>query len=94
VPVPNEPNRPNLRFVIDFEGEALRALSAREQIQAEFHHSEGTKLVADTVVRNDRNDNWRLVLEITKPSKAVDLRARLKRRGQAITETWMFTWQP
>jgi glucans biosynthesis protein len=84
----------NLRFVLDFEGASMEALSAQEQLQAEVHCGEGGKFVADTVLKNELNGTWRLVIEITEPTKAVDLRAFLKHRGQPVTETWNYTWQP
>jgi glucan biosynthesis protein len=37
---------------------------------------------------------WRLVIEIVEPRQALNLRARLERRGHPITETWDYTWQP
>lgn len=89
-----DPKNPNLRFVIDFGGKAMEALTAREQLDAEVNYGEGVKFVADTVSKNPINGTWRLVLEFTTPSKAVDLQAVLKRRGEPITETWMYTWQP
>jgi glucans biosynthesis protein len=94
--VPNsDPAHPsNIRFVIDFGGKVMEALTAREQLDAEIKYGEGTRLVADTVLRNPVNGTWRLVIEIVAPSKAVDLQAVLKRRGQAVTETWAYTWQP
>jgi glucan biosynthesis protein len=46
------------------------------------------------VRKNEINGTWRLVVEITAPKKAVDLRARLKRRDAPVTETWLYTWQP
>lgn len=85
---------PNLRFVIDFDGAAMQALSAREQIDAEFQYGAGVKFIADTVTKNEINGTWRLVIEIARPDKAVDLQARLMRHDRPITETWMFTWQP
>jgi glucan biosynthesis protein len=80
--------------VIDFDGPLMQKLSARDQLDAEVECSEGARRVADTVVKNEINGTWRLVLEITSPDKAVDLRALLTRRGQPVTETWVFTWQP
>jgi periplasmic glucans biosynthesis protein len=85
---------PNLRFVIDFDGAAMQALSGREQIDAEFQYGDGVTFVADTVMKNQINGTWRLVIEIARPDKAVDLQARLMRHDRPITETWMFTWQP
>lgn len=84
----------HLRFVIDFGGEALEALPASEQLSAQVQNGEGTTFVSDTIVKNEINGTWRLVLEFTNPTKAVDLRALLTRRGQPATETWTFTWQP
>lgn len=94
VPSSAQNQRPNLRFVIDFDGPALQALSAREQIDAEIHCGPGAQLVADTVLRNPLNGTWRLVIEILGPEKAVDIKAVLKRQGQPVTETWTYTWQP
>lgn len=88
------PDDPHLRFVIDFAGPGIEALSAREQLTADVHCGEGAAFVADTVIKNPINGTWRLVIEITAPSKAVDLRALLKRNNQPVTETWMYTWQP
>jgi glucans biosynthesis protein len=93
VPQP-PPAKPNLRFVIDFAGEAMEALTAKQPLDTEVSNSEGTRFVADTVLKNELNGTWRLVLEFTAPEKAVDLRARLKRQGRAVTETWIYTWQP
>lgn len=93
VPQP-PPAKPNLRFVIDFAGEAMEALTAKQPLDTEVSNGEGTRFVADTVLKNELNGTWRLVLEFTAPEKAVDLRALLKRQGRAVTETWMFTWQP
>ena len=76
------PGQPaNIRFVIDFAGPAVEALTAREQIDAEVHYGEGARFVADTVTKNQLNGSWRLVIEITAPTKAFDLNAVLKRRG-------------
>lgn len=88
------PALPHLRFVIDFAGEALEALPATEQLSSEVQNGEGATFVSDTIVKNQVNGTWRLVLEFTNPAKAVDLRALLKWRGQPVTETWTFTWQP
>ncbi|MHC1766955.1 MAG: glucan biosynthesis protein [Verrucomicrobiia bacterium] len=88
------PAPPHLRFVIDFAGKALEALPATEQLSTEVTNGEGVTFVSDTIVKNEVNGTWRLVLEFTSPTKAVDLRALLKRRGQPATETWTFTWQP
>ena len=90
----NTNRAPNLRFVIDFAGKVVESLTAGDQLDAEVNYGEGTKLVADTVAKNPLNGTWRLVVEFAAPKKAVDLEAVLKRRGQPVTETWTYTWQP
>jgi glucans biosynthesis protein len=93
VPATGRP-RPNLRFVIDFGGPAMNGLSAQQQIDAEVNYGAEVKFIASTVVRNEINGTWRLVLEFTGPMKAVDLSAVLKRAGRPVTETWAYTFQP
>lgn len=83
-----------VRFVIEFDGPALDQLPAAEAPQAEVVVGEGAKLVTRSVVRNEIEGTWRLVIEIEKPAKSVDLSARLTRRQSALSETWMYTWQP
>jgi len=85
---------PNFRFVLDFAGPAVERLSSREQLDAEVHCGDGAKFVATTVQKNEINGTWRLVVEITQPTKAVDLDARLMYHDRPITETWTYTWQP
>ena len=85
---------PNLRFVIDFGGSAVESLSGKEQLAAQIEYGEEAAFIADSLLKNDINGTWRLVIEIAEPRKAVDLRAYLKRREQRITEVWTFTWQP
>lgn len=86
---------PHLRFVIDFGGESIESLPASVQLQAEIHYGPEAKFVADSIVKNEVNGTWRLVIEIIEPlHQAVDLRARLKRQEKPVTETWTFTWQP
>jgi glucans biosynthesis protein len=87
-------NPPNLRFVVDFGGPAVESIPANEKLAAAIEYGNEVKFVTDTLLKNQFNQTWRLVIEIADPGKAVDLRACLKRRGQPITETWTFTWQP
>src|SRR6185369_7574121 len=69
--------QPNLRFVVDFDGPAMQALGATEQLRAEVDCGENAKYIADSLLKNEINGTWRLVMEITSPAKAVDLRAVL-----------------
>jgi len=85
---------PNLRFVVEFEGNNLPRLDSEERLRPEIVCGQGTELVNEALIRNNLSNTWRLVIEITRPTVAVDLRARLKFREQPITETWVTTWQP
>src|SRR5207245_810331 len=60
---------PNLRFVLDFDGPSLQQLTAANPLNAEVHYGEGVKFIADTVLKNPVNGTWRLVFEITNPTK-------------------------
>ncbi len=84
----------NLRFVVDFGGQALEALTNQEQLSVESSFGDGVKFVADSLYKLEANGAWRMVLEIEDPGRAVDLKARLIHRGKPVTETWTFTWQP
>jgi glucans biosynthesis protein len=85
---------PHLRLVVDFGGEAVESLPAGVKLDAAVEYGKDVEFVTDNLVKNPINQTWRLVIEIADPGKAVDLRACLKRRGQPVTETWTFTWQP
>jgi len=85
---------PNLRFVVDFDGNAVESLSAKQKLSVKIEYGEDVTLVADSLFKNTTNGTWRLVIEIADPRKAVDLRAFLMRGGEPITEPWTFTWQP
>jgi periplasmic glucans biosynthesis protein len=85
---------PRLRFVLDFGGPAVETLEPRTQLDAEVHYGESVKYIASTVQKNEINGTWRLVMEYSAPTKAVDFQGRLMFRDRPTTETWSFTWQP
>jgi glucans biosynthesis protein len=62
-------NPPHLRFVVDFGGEALESLTAKEQLSARVEHGPDVQFVADSLLKNDMNQTWRLVIEIVQPAK-------------------------
>ncbi len=84
----------HLRFVVEFDGAAVETLSTNENFTAHIDHGAGAKPVTHDLFKNQFNHTWRLVIEIVEPSQALNLRARLERRGHPITETWDYTWQP
>lgn len=95
------------RFMVEFEGQALRQLPADAPVEAEVAVGEGAKLLETQAMKNPVTGGWRLVFQISsnktdpikqmlKPNEAqpVELRAFLRHGDDAITETWSYTFQP
>ncbi|MDB6052691.1 MAG: Periplasmic glucan biosynthesis protein MdoG, partial [Verrucomicrobiales bacterium] len=85
---------PNIRFVLDFDADAFPPLKGGMQLSGQVENSDGAKFVADTIARVPEKNLIRYVIEITEPTKATDLRARLKIGNSEVSETWTYTWQP
>jgi glucans biosynthesis protein len=85
---------PHLRFVVEFDGAAVEALSTNENLTANIDYGDGAEPVTHDLFKNQFNHTWRLVIEIVEPRQALNLRGYLKKRGRPITETWDYTWQP
>lgn len=83
---------PLVRFVVEFAGGP--SLPSDSELQAEVHCGPATQLITKQAMKNPVDNTCRLVLEITAPSRPVDLQARLMWQGQPVTETWAYTWQP
>ncbi len=82
---------PNLRFVIDFAGGELHEASAPT---SQVTVASGARKVAESLYFVKETGVWRLVVEITPPSKAIDLQGTLYSDRKEASETWAFTWQP
>lgn len=81
------------KFVVDFDGEALRGLSSQARVDAVLSASSGQ--ISNTVVhKNLVTGSWRLMFYFEPdPNKdPVDLRAYLKANNHALTETWIYQW--
>ena len=81
------------KFVVDFDGEALRGLSSQARVDAVLSASFGQ--ISNTVVhKNLMTGSWRLMFDFEPdPDKdPVDLRAHLKANNQVLTETWIHQW--
>lgn len=88
---PGHPAPPDRRkYVVDFEGEALAALTDRGAAEPVVTTSRGRVVdpVAYPVVGQRL---WRLTFDLDLPAgESADLRAYLKRAGGALTETWIY----
>lgn len=83
------------RYVIDFDGKALDALTAEDPPRAVVSAGNGAELYDEHVYKNPATGGFRLTFQI-KPKKAepVELRAYLERDGDVLTETWSYVWLP
>jgi glucans biosynthesis protein len=81
------------KFVVDFEGEAMKHYSDKAKMEADLGTSSGK--IANTVVhKNNETGGWRLSFELTpdKDKDPVELRALLKVGSEVETETWVYQW--
>jgi len=86
------------RFVVDFEGPGLSAISEEIVLQGvvSSHSSDGdAEIIEQQVQKNPVTGGWRLVFQARPRGGApVDLRAFLRRGEQTLTETWVDTLEP
>ena len=87
------------RFVVDFEGEALRRLPADAVVEGVVSANVGdpaepgamrpVEILEQQVIRNPATDGWRLVFQIEPPGDdPVELRAFLRHGQNTLSETW------
>jgi glucans biosynthesis protein len=78
------------KYVIDFAGGALSGLTDRGAAEAVVSATQGRPVdaVAYPVVGQGL---WRLMFDLESAPAEADLRAYLRRGGEALTETWMYS---
>ena len=85
----------NRKFVVDFNGDALKLFSDKAPVEAEISASSGRINDHPVVHKNNETGSWRLSFELT-PEKdnkdPIELRAHLKSSGEILTETWIYQW--
>ncbi len=80
-------------FVVDFAGGELAGLAAAQPVGAGVTASAG-RIDSVAVRKNPETGGWRLsFLYRPETARAADLRAYLRLRGDALTETWSFLWK-
>jgi glucans biosynthesis protein len=83
------------RYVVDFLGPGLEAVSAEETPRAVVSATADAEVYDEHVTRNPVTGGWRLTFQIKpKGDLPVELRAYLARDGSALTETWSYPWLP
>lgn len=78
------------QYVVDFDGPVLDALPADARLEAVATVGPGGTLLEQHVFRNEPGGTWRMTLRVRRvhPTQPVELRAFLRRGGDALTETW------
>jgi glucans biosynthesis protein len=86
------------RFVIDFDGERLRAFPADHPpvaVVSAGPQPDSAELLDQHVVKNPATGGWRLTQQVRPTGVApVELRAYLKDGDDVLTETWSYTLLP
>lgn len=80
------------QFVIDFVGDALKALKPDSQPGLDVGSDKG-KIINAVAQPNPDIGGWRVSLELdTQDNKLVELHARLMDGDKPLTETWIYRW--
>jgi glucans biosynthesis protein len=86
------------RFVVDFDGERLRALpdaAAPEAVVSVGPGAGAATLLDQHVVRHPATGGWRLSFQLRPQGKEpIELRAYLKEGDDVLTETWSYSLLP
>jgi glucans biosynthesis protein len=83
------------RFVVDFDGERLRALPPDQPPAAVVSAGPGAELLDQHVVKNPATGGWRVSFQLRAVTKdPIELRAYLERGGHVLTETWSYALLP
>lgn len=82
------------KFVIDFVGDQLKALSADAPVEAVITASSG-QVDHQAVQRNEFTHGWRVFFELESDHDTpIELRCFLKLGEDILTETWSYRWPP
>lgn len=86
----------DLKFVIDFEGPALRSLPAGADPEAVVSIGGNATLSERNLYRNPVTGQWRMTVRFkrTDENKPVELRAYIGHDQKAISETWSYIVPP
>ncbi len=80
------------KFVVDFAGGLLAALSADAQITPKVTAT-GGEIISMTLSKIDGSGDWRLVIDVAAPAGAiVELSAHIAGFDRKLTEMWLYQW--
>jgi periplasmic glucans biosynthesis protein len=86
----------SLGLVIDFDGPALRKLSADAEVEGIVTADSNAEVREVVTHRNDATGGWRIALRVarTDNAKPLELRAYLRTRTSTLSETWSYVLPP
>jgi glucans biosynthesis protein len=83
------------KFVIDFQGAAFQGLGRDDGVEIVVTTSRGEVSNAYSHPVVDQRERWRALFDVTATGKEpVDMRAFLRYKDRALTETWIFQYFP
>ncbi|HEY6829345.1 MAG TPA: glucan biosynthesis protein G [Gemmatimonadaceae bacterium] len=82
----------SIAFMIDFEGEALRALPVDTAVEGVVSVDSNIEVIEANAYHNDVTNGWRLALRVRRhdDKKPGEMRAFLKNGGATLSETWSY----
>jgi len=82
------------RFIIDFTGGDLAFYAGDSQLVEVVPTTSQGKITRSFIVPNPHINGFRAVIDVQlEPGQSADLRAFLRARTRALTETWTFPWR-
>ena len=85
-------NQKNRQFIIDFVGDALKAVKPDAPPSLDVGADKG-KIVNVTTEPNPEIDGWRVSIELDPAgNRVVEMHARLLAGDKPLTETWIYRW--
>jgi glucans biosynthesis protein len=93
-----EPGKPRpkgvTKFVVEFSGKALESLTKNDKLTPDITASRG-KISLAFVEPVPRTKRHRIVFDLTVTgTEPVELRVFLKKNKQAVSETWLYQYEP
>ena len=83
------------KFVIDWQGPAFEGLGRNDGVEIVVTTSRGTVSNAYAHAVVDQRGRWRSLFDVRASGpEPVDMRAYLRHKGRALSETWLFQWYP
>ena len=82
--------RQQVQYVVDFDGPALKTLSADTPVKAVVSSDANARVLESHAYRNPATGQWRMTLRLqrTQPDRPIEVRAFLQHENHAVSETW------